>query len=120
MWPWIGCSEAVDARNAAAPHDSTAEQARRIYEDGKKVASNWGQFVREWNFVPDDLFVSGVADELYVFAEPLTDETIPAWLVNWKPWLIAVFALIVIAYAPMIYNLVTDGAAFSPGFIVWR
>ena len=54
------------------------------------------------------------------FAEPLTDEVVPAWLNNWKPWLIAVFALIIIAYAPMIINLVTDGAAFSPGFVVWK
>lgn len=52
-------------------------------------------------------------------AEPLHDEVVPAWLNNWKPWLIAVFALIIVAYAPMIINLVTDGAAFSPGFQVW-
>ncbi|MBT3321528.1 MAG: cytochrome C oxidase subunit I [Anaerolineae bacterium] len=52
-------------------------------------------------------------------AETLYEEDVPAWLNNWKPWLIAVFALIIIAYAPMIINLVTDGAAFSPGFQVW-
>jgi len=53
------------------------------------------------------------------YAEPLHDEKVPAWLINWKPWLVAVFALIIIAYAPMIINLVTDGASFSPGFQVW-
>ncbi len=52
-------------------------------------------------------------------AESLHDEVVPAWLINWKPWLIAVFALIIVAYAPMIINLVFDGAAFSPGFQVW-
>jgi cytochrome c oxidase subunit 1 len=52
-------------------------------------------------------------------AESLYEEHVPAWLNNWKPWLIATFALILIAYTPMIINLVTDGAAFSPGFQVW-
>jgi len=56
-----------------------------IYEAGKKIASNWGSFVREWNFVPDDLFVNGVGDELYVFAEPLTDAQVAQLAKGEKP-----------------------------------
>src|ERR1051325_97134 len=56
-----------------------------IYEDGKKIASNWGEYVREWNFVPDKLFVGGVADELCVFAEPLTDAQIAQLAKGEKP-----------------------------------
>lgn len=56
-----------------------------IYEDGKKIASNWGSFVREWNFVPAQLFVNGVADELYVFNEPLTDAQIAQLAKGQKP-----------------------------------
>ncbi|MBI4025988.1 MAG: hypothetical protein HY360_13465 [Verrucomicrobia bacterium] len=56
-----------------------------IYEDGKRVAGNWGESVREWNFVPQQLFVNGVADELYVFAEPLTDEQIAQLAKGQKP-----------------------------------
>jgi hypothetical protein len=56
-----------------------------IYEDGKRIASNWGKYVREWNFTPSTLFAAGVADELYVFAEPLTDAQIAQLAKGQKP-----------------------------------
>lgn len=54
-------------------------------------------------------------------AEPLNpDEGVPAWLINWKPWLIGVFALIVIAYGPMLIVSLQNLGLLSPGFVVWK
>ena len=72
-----------------------------------------------WVIIHGAFFSKKEANVEIPFAEPLHDEEVPAWLKNWKPWLIGVAALIIIAYAPMIINLMTDGAAFSPGFQVW-
>lgn len=71
------------------------------------------------NIINTAFFTKKEANVEIPFAEPLTNEEVPSWLENWTPWLIAVFALIIIAYVPTIYNLVTDGASFSPGFTVW-
>lgn len=53
-------------------------------------------------------------------AETLHEEVVPAWLNNWKPWLIAVFALIIIAYGPVIIASLQNAGFWSPGFVVWR
>ena len=53
-------------------------------------------------------------------AEPLNEEVVPAWLNNWKPWLISVFALIIIAYGPMLIVSLQNAGFISPGFVVWR
>lgn len=53
-------------------------------------------------------------------AEPLHVETVPAWLNNWKPWLIGAAALIVVAYGPMLVQLLGQLQLLSPGFVVWK
>ena len=52
-------------------------------------------------------------------SEPLSPEAIPAWLNNWQPWLIGVVALIVIAYVPMLIQLISQLQMNAPGFQVW-
>ncbi len=52
-------------------------------------------------------------------AEPLHAEPIPAWLNNWQPWLIATVVLIVVAYGPMLIQLISQAQFTSPGFKVW-
>lgn len=55
------------------------------------------------------------------FAEALNpDEKVPAWLMNWKPWLVGVFALIIIAYGPMLVVSLQNLGLLSPGFVVWK
>ena len=53
-------------------------------------------------------------------AEPAAVELAPGWLLNWKPWLVGTFALIVIAYGPMLFKLIQEMQATSPGFNVWQ
>jgi hypothetical protein len=48
-------------------------QGVNIYQDGKKVASNWGGHRWQWNCFPETLFVSNPVDEVYTFSDPLTD-----------------------------------------------
>jgi cytochrome c oxidase subunit I len=52
-------------------------------------------------------------------AEPLQPESIPAWLNDWKPWLIGTAVLIVVAYGPMLVQLIAQANMTSPGFFVW-
>ncbi len=52
-------------------------------------------------------------------AEPLHAEVIPAWLNNWQPWLVGTVVLIVVAYAPMLIQLISQAQFTSPGFKVW-
>ena len=53
-------------------------------------------------------------------AEPAAAEPIPLWLNNWTPWLAGMVALIVVAYGPMLFNLISNMQATSPGFEVWK
>jgi hypothetical protein len=53
-------------------------------------------------------------------AEPLQVETVPAWLNNWKPWLVGTVVLIVVAYGPALVELVGNVQMLSPGFNVWK
>jgi cytochrome c oxidase subunit 1 len=59
------------------------------------------------------------ADVEMPIAESLNVELIPAWLDNWKPWLVGTAALVVVAYGPMLFQLIRDAAMTSPGFQVW-
>lgn len=53
-------------------------------------------------------------------AEPLDPTvTTPAWLDNWKGWLYGTVALIILAYAPMLYQLISQIQLTSPGLRVW-
>ncbi len=53
-------------------------------------------------------------------AEPAHPEPIPAWLNNWQPWLIGTVVLILIAYGPMLVQLISQAQFTSPtGFKPW-
>jgi cytochrome c oxidase subunit I len=52
-------------------------------------------------------------------AEALDTEPSPAWLDTWKPWLAVTVALIVIAYGPVLFDLIRNINLTSPGFKVW-
>jgi cytochrome c oxidase subunit 1 len=52
-------------------------------------------------------------------AEAAQAEPIPAWLNNWQPWLVATVVLIIVAYAPVLIQLISQGQFTSPGFQVW-
>lgn len=49
-------------------------------------------------------------------AEPLNPEPAPAWLDNWKPWLAVTVALILIAYGPILFQLISNLNSTSPGY----
>ncbi|MCX6067299.1 MAG: b(o/a)3-type cytochrome-c oxidase subunit 1 [Chloroflexi bacterium] len=52
-------------------------------------------------------------------AEAAHPEAIPAWLNNWQPWLIGTIVLILIAYGPMLIELISQAQFTSPGFQLW-
>lgn len=52
-------------------------------------------------------------------AEPMHVEAIPAWLTNWQPWLIGTIVLILVAYGPMLIQLISQAQFTSPGFKPW-
>lgn len=43
----------------------------------------------------------------------------PMWLSQWKPWFAATALLIVLAYGPILYELIRTAEATSPGFQPW-
>lgn len=43
----------------------------------------------------------------------------PMWLSQWKPWFAATALLIVLAYGPILYELIRTAEATSPGFKPW-
>ncbi|MEW6402843.1 MAG: b(o/a)3-type cytochrome-c oxidase subunit 1 [Chloroflexota bacterium] len=53
-------------------------------------------------------------------AEALQDPALsPAWLDRWAPWVTATLALIIVAYGPMLFELIKNIALNAPGFRVW-
>ena len=56
-----------------------------VYEDGKRVASNWGQHRWEWNLLPAKFSLRGTVDEVYVYPFPLTDTQIAQLAKGQKP-----------------------------------
>lgn len=52
-------------------------------------------------------------------AEPLEVRPTPAWLDTWRPWVYATLLLIVIAYGPLLYYLISNLNLTSPGFKLW-
>ena len=72
-----------------------------------------------WNIVATAYRQKETADVEVPVAEPAQEEPIPGWLNNWRPWLLGVFALIVLAYGPMIIFLLRNLNSLSPGFNVW-
>lgn len=53
-------------------------------------------------------------------AEPLDpDHVSPLWLDRWRPWVTVTIALILLAYGPVLYNLIVNINLSSPGFKLW-
>ncbi|PIE80940.1 MAG: cytochrome C oxidase subunit I [Chloroflexi bacterium] len=53
-------------------------------------------------------------------AEPYhAEETVPGWLDAWKPWLAITVLLILIAYGPVLFDLLINIQLTSPGFQPW-
>lgn len=52
-------------------------------------------------------------------AEALSPEPVPNWLNNWKPWLAGTVGLIVVAYGPVLIQLIGSLASNAPGFQLW-
>lgn len=52
-------------------------------------------------------------------AEPVEDIPVPAFLDSWRPWLVITVLLIVLAYGPVLVNLISNIGLTSPGFRLW-
>jgi len=52
-------------------------------------------------------------------AEPLHPEPTPSWLNSWKPWLAGTAGLIVVAYGPVLIQLIGSLASTAVGFQLW-
>ncbi len=49
-------------------------------------------------------------------AEPLEPVPAPKWLDSWRPWLVTTVVLILVAYGPVLFNMITNINMTSPGF----
>ncbi len=61
------------------------QQGVTLYEDGERVASNWGEHRWAWNLTPSELFVNLPVDELYVFNDALSDAQVAQLAKGQKP-----------------------------------
>lgn len=52
-------------------------------------------------------------------AEPLEPEPAPVWLDTWRPWLVITVLLILIAYGPLLFDMIANLNLTAPGFRVW-
>ena len=52
-------------------------------------------------------------------AEPLHPHPVPAWLDNWRPWIALTIFLILLAYGPVLTDLIRNIDPSSPGFKLW-
>ena len=52
-------------------------------------------------------------------AEPLDPTPAPAWLDTWWPWVNGAIALVLLAYGPMLFQLIREMQLNAPGRIVW-
>lgn len=49
-------------------------------------------------------------------AEALNPEPAPAWLDTWRPWILVTLLLIIVAYGPILVNMIANLNLTSPGF----
>ncbi|HUM71655.1 MAG TPA: cbb3-type cytochrome c oxidase subunit I, partial [Chloroflexota bacterium] len=47
------------------------------------------------------------------------EEPVPGWLDAWRPWIVVTVLLIVVAYGPVLVDLISNMQLTSPGFKVW-
>ena len=59
-----------------------------------------------------------VADDMPV-AEPVEAHPTPAFLDSWRPWLVLTIVLILLAYGPVLFDLISNMGPTSPGFRLW-
>ncbi len=53
-------------------------------------------------------------------AEPYhPEETVPGWLDTWKPWVVITVVLILVAYGPILVDMLSNIQLTSPGFQPW-
>ena len=52
-------------------------------------------------------------------AESVHAEVVPGWLNNWRPWLVGTIVLILIAYGPILIQMLGQANFISPGFMLW-
>lgn len=52
-------------------------------------------------------------------AEPLEAGPAPAWLDNWRPWLVGSVALVLVAYGPVLVYLISNLNLVTTGLKVW-
>lgn len=52
-------------------------------------------------------------------AESMDTSPTPAWLDTWKGWVYGAVALVILAYGPMLYVLISEIQLTSPGWRVW-
>ena len=52
-------------------------------------------------------------------AEPYEDAPVPLWLDNWRPWVGVALLLIVLAYGPVLANMVATAKLNAAGLRVW-
>ncbi len=53
-------------------------------------------------------------------AEPYhPEETVPSWLDTWKPWIAVTVLLILVAYGPILFDMLSNIQLTSPGFKPW-
>ncbi|MCX6079151.1 MAG: b(o/a)3-type cytochrome-c oxidase subunit 1 [Chloroflexi bacterium] len=71
------------------------------------------------NMIMTPFFSKEKAEVDMPIAEPAHPEVIPGWLNNWQPWLIGTIVLILVAYGPMLIQLISQAQFTSPGFNLW-
>ncbi len=81
--PIIGRWKAGDWHHLAAVWDRNEGIA--IYEDGKRADSLWGEYWWQWNTMPGTFSLSGLLDEVHIYATPLTDAQIAQLAKGEKP-----------------------------------
>ncbi|MHC4884386.1 MAG: hypothetical protein ACYTGH_04800 [Planctomycetota bacterium] len=57
----------------------------KVYEDGKLVDSNWGEYHWQWSVLPKLLSVAAPVDEVYVYNQCLTDAQVAELAVGKAP-----------------------------------
>jgi cytochrome c oxidase subunit 1 len=72
------------------------------------------------NMVMTAYFSKEKAEVEMPVAKPYHAEATPVWLNNWQPWLVGTVVLVLVAYGPMLFQLISQAQFTSPGFVVWK
>ncbi len=75
-----------------------------------------------WIMVHTAYFAKKATKEVEIqVAEPMTDvQSVPEWLDAWKPWLVGAVALLIVAYTPVLIDLISGMVPVAaPGMKLW-